>query len=227
MVLRNDYVLRLVRQLAEAIGRLLAKGRTATPEELQEDLEKSLEDLTGLTLTLVRQLSLEQLLGGLRMGERSDSVRTLAAAEVLAMDADLGERLGRSEEVVAGLRFKAVGLYAAGLSDVGDVADPGCVERALGLLSRVGEWRMPPAVGLEVFRWFESRAEFGRAEDVLFEIVGADGTGRCLAEGLEFYARLLEREDGELVRGGLPREEVRAGIEELTALDAGRSGGAG
>ncbi|MCD4750698.1 MAG: DUF6483 family protein [Thermoanaerobaculales bacterium] len=215
MSLRHDYILRLIRQLAQAIGRLVSRAQNADPEEVWQELEQALEDLTGLDLPLLRRLPLEQLLGGLRMGEGTDSIRTLAAAEVLAVDAELNERSGRPEDETAKLRFKALGLYAVALSELGDLAQEDTVNRGLGLLEALNEWRMPPAVGLKVLLWFEQRLEFARGEDLLFDLMESDSTGRVSAAGLDFYSRLLEIGDEELERGGLPREEILTGMKEL------------
>ena len=151
------------------------------------------------------------------MGEGTDSIRTLAAAEVLAIDADLTERLGRPDEEVARIRFKALGLFAVALSELGDLAQEETVKRGLGLFQALGEWQMPPVVGLKVLLWFEKRLEFARAEDLLFDLMEFDSTGRVSAAGLDFYSRLLKHGDEELERGGLPREEILTGMKELEA----------
>lgn len=62
-----------------------------------------------------------------------------------------------------------------------------------------------------IWRWHERQGIYADAEDVLYELLDEHAiTGK---EGRSFYARLEQLEDVALERGGLPRSELREGLE--------------
>ncbi|MBN1877491.1 MAG: hypothetical protein JXA33_24930 [Anaerolineae bacterium] len=67
-----------------------------------------------------------------------------------------------------------------------------------------------------LMEYYEQRGAYGKAEDVLFEMIEAsDGDNRIVEMGLDFYERLKRKSDEALVAGNLPRKEVEMGLTEL------------
>lgn len=214
-MLRHDTVLRLIQQLARAVARILGRVERMDPDCDPTELDRSLEDLTGVSLSLLRTLPVDQLSEALLSGSASDAVRTLGAAEALYLDARIAERTCRTESEAVRSRFKALALYAEALPKLGDVVDASTRGRADELLEAVAEWQMPAEVGVRVLTWLEVEGAYARAEDLLYELVD-QGSGRIVVDhGLEFYGRLLSFPDAQLEAGGLPRDEVVAGLREL------------
>jgi hypothetical protein len=60
---------------------------------------------------------------------------------------------------------------------------------------------------------------FDRAENVLlWTLEWPDPAGELRREAIAFYELLLRKPDRELAEGGLPREEVEAGLERVRKL---------
>jgi hypothetical protein len=78
---------------------------------------------------------------------------------------------------------------------------------------------LPFELTVLLWRFYEQNGDFARAENVLFELLEEYGvTETVIPHGVAFYERLLARSDFELSSGGLPRDEVEAGLRELRTM---------
>ncbi len=109
-------------------------------------------------------------------------------------------------------------MLAAG--DLPDVTPDELQEgsRLAGQLRRAGASALGTDDLWRIAELHERAGDFGAAEDAHFLLRsrpdgGPDATRRARA----FYERLLARSDEELERGGLPRDEVREGLDSLVA----------
>jgi DNA-binding transcriptional ArsR family regulator len=217
-MLRNDYVIRLIEQLARAVARILARLERADPEETSREMERALEDLTGVTLPVLRELPLSQLLGAMGIGDEHDAVRLLAAGEALYLDAAVGERSGRDDGVVTRSRFKALALYAKAIPRLGDLVPGEVSDRARRTFERLADWQIPPEMAPDVLGWLEHDGDFARAENLLFDLAGEEPDGPWVAWGRTFYDRLEALPDEALAVGGLARDEIATGRADLEEL---------
>lgn len=64
-----------------------------------------------------------------------------------------------------------------------------------------------------LFQFYELTNQYGKAEDVLFEIIHEDP--EYVTKGILFYERLLQKNDDELLLGNLPRPEVEEAYDDL------------
>jgi len=109
-MLKQDYILRLIKQLAEVFGRLLQRLRNVGPAQVEEEIDRALRDFSGLSIDLINTLSLRGLLEVLRSGEQSDVARSLAVAELLYLHA--ATRLAQGDEAGAlSARIRSLTLY--------------------------------------------------------------------------------------------------------------------
>lgn len=75
---------------------------------------------------------------------------------------------------------------------------------------------LPMPTTLLLFSYYERYGQYGKAEDTLFHVMDDNPAESEIAElGLGFYDRLESMADDRLERGGLPRDEVREGLEQL------------
>jgi hypothetical protein len=214
-MLKHDYILRLVQQLAQALRRLLAR-RNEAPEEVAREADAALGTLAGLDLATVRSLPLPALLALMRQGTEVDPGRTLAIAEILAVQADADASLG-DEELARRERERAAALYLETFLHFRDDALAPSIERAEMMLAGmvgIDDAPLPAEVAVRLVAYRELEGRFADAEDALFELLRHD-PGSAAAIGVPFFRRLLSRPDAELEGGGLPRDEVVEGLAEL------------
>lgn len=214
-MLKQDYVLRMIDQLARAVGRLVARMRQEDREKVEESIGNTLEELTGLRFDLLDTLSLEALLKILEVDGERDPARCLAIAEMCLLRSELDRKDG-FETKASNLQVRALTLFLEALFVFRHAALAPTEERVERLVADLGVFDLPPETLIRLFRYRASQGRFADAEDALFELVGRglDDDGPR-AEGRAFYERLLTLDDATLEAGRLPRDEVEEALADL------------
>lgn len=71
-----------------------------------------------------------------------------------------------------------------------------------------------------LFHYYENIAEYGKAEDVLFEVLDQNVNRNIVVPlGIAFYERLALKSPDELEKGNLPLHEVLEGMEKIRSLE--------
>jgi hypothetical protein len=192
VVLRDDYIVRLIEQLADVLRKLLATLRDE-PGRVEAQADETLRALAGIDLGTARVLPLPALLVLLRRGAEVDPARTLIIAEVLRAQAEADA---------------ALGLERRARDEQERVA------RAAALLAELAEEPLAAEVAARLVGYRERQGRLAEAEDALFELLRADPP-RAAEIGVPFFGRLQLLSDADLAAGGLPREELEDDLTEL------------
>lgn len=100
-MIREDFLLRLIRQVIVALVGSRRQRQEAALEQALDALDASGRSLLGLDLDLVARLPLPTLLALLSPGEEPDVARVLAAGLLLRERGEALAALGRGEEALA------------------------------------------------------------------------------------------------------------------------------
>ncbi len=220
-MLKQDYILRMIEQLAQAVGRLMARVRTEDPAVVRQELDEALKDLTGLSFDVLDSLPLPAVLSILDSHSEPNPARILAIAECSFVRAQLADATGHTD---TGLRARvtALTLYLEALTLFRHEAVAPAQKRAEGLISDLETVDLPQETVLRLFRFRAATGRFADAENALFELLERDlASPNAIGEGQAFYRRLLTLDDAELEAGNLPRDEVIDGLAELEAASIG------
>ena len=112
----QDFVLRLIQQVAQMLASVLAARKAGRTEEAKQAIEKQCFRTTGLPYLLVKNSSLSELLTMMDSGPQGlRCSRKIMLAELLLQDAEIDEAAGNiaasqhSEELAAGLLAASLG----------------------------------------------------------------------------------------------------------------------
>ncbi len=207
-MLTQDYILRAIAQLLEALLRVRGLKKERQYEQALAELYDQAQATFGVPLDDLFQVAPEALpmvLGGARL----EPERAALLGRYFTEAADLLELKGEPESADR-RRERALSLFSLGDAAV---LEPHA-EALDALLERSRELDTAAALAARL-RLFELRARFDRAEDVLYALAEADpDLARVLAR--PFYERLLGMSDAALEAGGLPRDEVREALERYS-----------
>jgi hypothetical protein len=119
----------------------------------------------------------------------------------------------------ADYRFlRALQLQLALLNTYPDIPLPSVVATVPALHGRLAENEviLPAATHHALMIYYETTGAFSMAEDVLYDWIDAEpGSSDPLEAGIALYQQLLLKPNEELTAGGLPRDEVEEGLEDL------------
>jgi hypothetical protein len=214
-MLRQDYIIRQIEQLVRFVARLLRLLKQESEQQAGDEIDSGLRNLSGLSLELIKTLSLRGLLDMMRSGDKIDVFRSLAVAELLYIHGEVSRRRGDDRAALTA-RVKALTLYMEALISFRHPALAEPETRAQELIGLLGDIELPRETMIRVCRYYLTIGRFADAEDVLFEMIEA-GTGgsATVAEGIAMLEGLLDRSDSELEAGNLPRDEVEEALQQL------------
>jgi hypothetical protein len=204
-MIRQDYFMRMVQRLAQALAQALFHKQRQEFQQAEQELNAALEECFGLGVELP---DLEQIIALCAAEGGGDSMVRLA--EVFAERGEIHRALGRSADAAPNDAL-ALGLFLEVLHS--GMVSIDLIQKTESLIEWTTGTRLPAAVLKRLLRYYEARGMLGRAEDVLYEWF--DTKDPLAPEGgLDFYRRASRQSDDELSRSGLSRPEVEQGLAD-------------
>ena len=218
-MIRQDYLMRLVAEMVQVLARVLSLKQRQEYELALREIDAALRQLGDRPPGSPGESFVEDWIALCRQHARAGSGLMAAVGELLHQQGDLLALQNKVEESHRS-RALSLGLILESLLRGETFVSAELLAEVDQLLQETRGAALPSAVLGRLFQYFEARGRFAKAEDALFSWLEA-GDSRALTEGLAFFERLLNCDDAELERGGLPRAEVVQGRREL--LEASRT----
>ena len=223
-LVQRDYILRLFEQMGQVITVVIGLKKDGEPAEAMQVLNRNLQGLVGFDLDDIEHIGAADVVKLVRIARSgSDSVGEVVAGQLTVVAHLLQEAAGvydlQGEPARAdSARLKALHVYLVVLTEENAGLEP-AREAIAPLTEQVADYALPYTLTDLLWRYHEQEGNFAQAENCLFELLeGAESDEGTLGRGIAFYSRLLDRSDPELQEGGLPREEVEAGLAELMEM---------
>jgi hypothetical protein len=115
--------------------------------------------------------------------------------------------------------LKSLSLFIQSVCTDENLRNPTYISKIEKLIDKIGGYAIPHRIRFALFEYFEAVGRFGKAEDMLYELID-EKYPDIIAEGESFYLNLLQKTDRELSDGNLPRDEVVEGLEYLQKFGA-------
>lgn len=222
-MVQKDYLMRLIEQLGSVTAAMLRLKRSGEHYEVIQVAHEAVKVLLGLDLDEIESMRTEDLIGLVRLA-RSGYSSQLAVGTELVVIATLLQEVADAYAISSdpqrgdACRLKALDLYITVVTE----EDDDLPQSAIGvesLLDHFTNYKLPATTVERLWRYHEQMHQFARAEDRLFELLDDCEDDQDLIErGVAFYTRLSVRSNTELQNGGLPRDEVLAGLDELQRM---------
>lgn len=211
----RDYMMRMISQMAAAMGRVMGLKEQKKHEEALLEIDEFLSKELRMRTRLALGLSDEDLVQMLSVGGTPNYESVAIVAAFLQEEGDILSETGRTADAVP--RFeKALRLMLYVLRGNGPIKGFDLEERAERLLGNLAPFETSAETKRAVWGWRESEGRFADAEDLLYELY--DQQGVTPDEGRSFYERLERKSDSELEDGGLPRPELWEGRRQWDTL---------
>lgn len=213
--MHQDYILRMIQQLSGFVAGLMFLRQHGRAGEALQQIEDAYGRFTGLSGTLIHAISEDDLIELLRARGGLDPDRTWALAELLREEALTFEELDELEEATP--RFlKSARLYLEVLDEIEHLPGQLDVTGLETVIERIEQLDLSDPTRQKLIVHFVDTGRFDRAENiVLWSVEPDDASRERLTDALAFYEGLFRRPDRELEEGGLPREEVRHGLDAI------------
>lgn len=213
-MLHRDYIMRMIQQMARFLGQIIAKKESGLYDEALGDVQTAFKQLLGLDPKAVKTLPEREILAILGLRGRIHGETCLAVAQLLKQEAEVLELQQRGNEEVGALYLKSLFFFLESFARNEALRSDTNTAEVEFILTKAQAYELPGHTKAGLLPYFEGTGRYARAEDVLFDLVDADYPG-IVEQGIEFYQRLLQKDDADLAAGDLPRQEVEEGLETL------------
>lgn len=214
-MLTEDYIMRMINQALAVLLRVLGFKKAGRHQEALQEIDQALEELLGLRADLIKRLDDDSLLESLTQGETLDTDRLALVADFYKEEGDIYAAQNLTNDSYFS-HLRALNFYVEVVLADGPLNLPPPHEKIEALLGGIGNLSLPPDTLYTLFVYFERLGQFQRAGAMLGRLAAIpELQAEVRSEQQEFYERLLEKTDDELVKGGLAREEVEARLGRI------------
>lgn len=210
--MHQDYILRMIQQMGMFTTYILGKRKKGEDEEALVEIREAYGRMTGMHASLVYGLNEDDLVAMLTVQGATHPERLVAMAVLLREE---GEIYSDHDDVPNALprMQKALRLYL----EAWERSDALRYETIPGLDATVTWMEGYPVTGETRFLlmdYLEEKGRFDEAENYVLDWLEG-GSDEAREYAIDYYSRLLELEDAELMVGGLTRDEIRVSLREI------------
>lgn len=225
---RKDYLLRMMEEMTEAIGKAFTLRQQRKHTEALSELDELLRRQFGMNLSLLNSLPAEDVIEMFRFRGVIEVDNLQQAARLIEEEAyiygekarvegiDDQEKQDSEDEGLIRL-MKSLHFYLYALNHGANPKLLDAPERVQSILEQTKEYELPARTEKQLALYQEQQGRYDLAENSWYRVlrVGEGHPVNYREDVKAFYERLSKLEDGQLEQGGLPRQEVEEGLAEL------------
>lgn len=208
MIKEIENSLKIVR---EEIDKAKINGKT---ERAFEYINKELKSLVGLNINTIDTLSFQSVKDIISRDNESNVEKYIALGSLLRYQGYLYDT-GKDSGSTIHYYNKSLQAFNEGLKK--DKTIEGTYrEDILIVLEELSKYELSIDENKTIFISYELIGAFDKAEDTLYYMIYKDKqNNELIGIGIDFYERLKEQSEEDLIKGNLPLEEVEEGLKHL------------
>lgn len=207
----------LIRKFSEVIEGILAMIEKKEYVKALNMIDNAFKEFFRLGEKFFASLSEENLLDMVKTNSILDADKCIIVSKLLLEDGRVtGLVYGEAESF--NLYCKSLYMYIEAYLNVDGGTDLDKYFKDIEvLLDKLSPYKLEMKLQKQIIQYQIKNGCFAHAEDVLFEMLeDNDYSDDVKAYGSEMYKALLSKDDAELERGNLPREEILSSLESLS-----------
>ncbi len=212
----RDFIMRMIRQLAQVLERLLNYKKKGQWENAQMVIDVAGKQLLGINSDIIERLEPDALIDMFTYNGEIDYEKCLTLAVLLTEQAEVYKNIGKEDVKIFQIYLKSFKLFNC-VFDERQVQNENYLSYAELCCDKLLEYKIDAHLLLQIFKFYNQHHLFAKAENVLYQLIDQnekDATNHAI----NFYKHLLNCDDQTLVNGNLPRDEVIEGLDKLTRL---------
>ncbi|SFS93324.1 hypothetical protein SAMN04488601_10817 [Paenibacillus sp. 453mf] len=211
LMLRRDYLLRMVEEMTEMIGKVFELKQKKMHIDALWELDEWLKRQFRLNSQLLNSLPVDDIIDLFRLGDGVEVDKVQQVARIMEEEGRVYMDQGLTDQALVRW-MKAQHLYLYSLLHGANREILNAPERVAALQEELKGYELPEKTERLKAMYHEEAGRYDEAENSWYRLSRQD---EYVQEAAEFYKRLLLHEDTQLEQGGLPRTEVEEGLREL------------
>ena len=214
-MLSDDFLIRMVRQWAIVLSRIIGLKKTGDYQEALEEIYQALEQVLGLNMELIRIMDDDSVYGILTKDERIDAERLGVVADLFKEEGDIFKRQNLNLESRSSYH-RSLNYYLVKNNEE-EPPQQGITSAKIDeIIDQIGIADLPAMTLFNLFCYYENRGEYAHADTILGELAARPEINSDIRkERLSFYRRLLEKNPEEIAAGGLSLEQIKSKLNDM------------
>ena len=223
---QRDYILRMFEEMSRVIAQIIYHQQIKDYQAAHDLIDEQFKQTLGMGSNFILSLSDETLLSLLTTLDTLNIEKCWLVALLLKAEGDLAAE-EQDENKSFYCYLKACNLFLEALYDQNQNKEFEKIAEIEGLWYKLEDYELPLRTRQLFFWYFEYTGRYGKAEDMLFDILEAgksddleciETVEEMLEKGAAFYARLLGKNDAALKAGNFSRAEISESLARLHKL---------
>ncbi len=212
-MLTEDYLMRYLRIATAALAEMFGLRAAGLDQDALFLLDRTLEQLLGLRIDLIRSMASRDLFNLLAEQDRLDPALLATAGDLFGGEGDLLNRLDRPIDALA-CSIHSLSLYLEAWFQGAREED---MEQKIEVaITGLQDQTLPEELLFSIFSYHREKGDDGGAFGDLADLLAISGYQPDLASlAREYYTELLGKPDQDLVQADLSRAEIQQAVDNL------------
>lgn len=219
-MLTEDYFMRMINQMLAVLTKIIGLKDAGQYQEAQQIINQSLEQLLGMPSDLLKQMDDSSVMNILTTQGELVSDRLYMVANLYELEGDLLTDQNRISEanldylraltIYLDIAFKGENQYSSELN-----------YKIEQLQLKLVDQELTVDIYYRLFDYYEQLGKYNLVENQISDLLLAHEDPSEILPGLiTYYEKLLEKNDQELIAGGISRLRVQAQLDVVNNLNA-------
>jgi len=210
-MVKTDYIIRIIEQFAAFLWAIVFNKKIQNYDLALEKIEEAYNGLLHLNANELKKLNANEIIKNNTYKNVLDKDNIEIISNLLFEEADIIERKNGLNIESFEYYKKSVELFIVLSNENGTKDFHKNIDETI---IKLANYEIDSGIEYEIYKYYVKRKLYGKAEDTLYQLLEKNYPNTRDEIGM-FYKKLLEKDDGDLEKGNLPRNEIIDGINKL------------
>ncbi|MCB0282002.1 MAG: hypothetical protein KDF60_05425 [Calditrichaeota bacterium] len=215
-MIERDFIKRLIQQLAQVLAEIIFHKKNKDWQKAQMVIDVAGKQLLGLNPDLRDSLDGETLKEMFSYNNQIDHEKCLTLAMLFAEQANVYKNTKQSDTLFTSVLKKSIILFNSAFQNK-EMLQKESRQSAVYVCDELSVFDLDADILLEMHILYTYVGALSKAEDTLY-LLQQKGLKDINLIAENFYSGLLKKNDNELQKGNLPRDEILDGIKRFQNL---------
>jgi tetratricopeptide (TPR) repeat protein len=215
---KRDHLVEIIKQFKKSMERTHLLVESGSYDEALENIDKTFKSIFRLNVNFFNSLSEDDILELIKDSGVLDADKCIILAELLKEEGYVFEKKADINNSLY-ILTKALNLLLQSFL-INPNAELNLYYNDIdSIYTHIQDYEISNEIKEKLFEYFQQIGSYAKAEDTLYELLDTiENNSKIIEKGLKFYSILKHKETLDLIKGGLPLDEVLDGIENLKNL---------
>ena len=207
---QTDYIMRIIEQFADFLWAIVLNKKVQNYDLALKKIDEAYGGLLYLNAEQVKNSGVNKILENNTYKGILDKANIEIIANLLFEEADILENINGNNNTSFEYYQKSIELFLKLSSET----DKYC-KNIEDINAKLINYKIGDDLNKKVYKYYLERGSYGKAEDKLYDLLESKSSTTKI-EIMDFYEKLLKKDDFDLEKGNLPRNEI---IEAIKAIE--------